>query len=250
MGDLRVRYGFAKGRQNNFLAGIAGQKGYLAGTDGLFGQGDTTPDVTNGCLFYSNNSGLTTITDFDLSSPRGGGQPGLYEGKEITIMFLDTNTRLAKNSRLVTAGSTGVPQAANTIVELFYHNSAWFEKNRSITANDYVQTTSALLGTTGAVTVLGGVKVVEIFSAAGSASILRTALGGEQGQRLTLIAVGGSDSTVICNSAANFTFVVTSSAGSPTQFRMMNSGSTTFIYRGNQWLEERPVAANSSGFYN
>lgn len=249
MGDFRIPYGKAIGKQNNFLAGIAGQKGYLAGTQGLFGQGDTTPDVTNGCLFYANNSGATTITDFDLSSPRGGGQPGLYEGKEIKVWFLDTNTRLARSNRLVLSGTDGL-QGLNNAIDLIYHNSAWYETNRNYLNPGVAQANSANLGLTGNVNVYGNTRVVEVFSASGSAATLRTAVGGEQYQMLTLIAVGGSNSIVIVNSAAADTFVTTTSSGTPTQFRMMNSGAITFVRRGQNWLEIRPVSGNSDGSFN
>lgn len=249
MGDLRIRYGVALGREYNFFAGIPGQKGYLAGTDGLFGQGDTTPDVTNGCLFYTNNTGSTTITDFEMFVPSGQGNPGgrvgHFEGKEITVVFLENNTRLARSSRIQLNGTNGLI-GSNGLIKFLYHNSSWLEQHRSYNSSDYLKTNSALLGTTGAITVLGNVRTVEIFTAAGSASIVRTAVGGEQGQQLTLVGVGGSNSTIIVNSAANNTFVVTTSLSS-TQFRLMNSGAITFVYVGNNWLEVRPVSGNSDG---
>ena len=72
MSEMRIRYGLAYGRQNNFYAGIAGQKGYLGGSDGLLGQANTSPDVTLGCLFYTANSSATIINSFQLSHPSAG----------------------------------------------------------------------------------------------------------------------------------------------------------------------------------
>ena len=90
MGDFRI-YNLALGRQNNFFAR----------TDNVFSQSDTTPDVTNGIVWFSNNTSNTTITGFDLSSTsQAGNNAGNFEGKVIRVFFLDGSTRLANAAPL------------------------------------------------------------------------------------------------------------------------------------------------------
>jgi len=134
---LRIRYGYALGRENNFYTGVAGQKGYLAGTDGLLAQGNTSPDVTLGNLFYTNNSGATTITSFQLNHPSVGklttagsaaNLAGLFEGKVINLVFLDSNTTLSGSS-LALQGDGGFNTGG--AISLLYHASSWYEFHRS-----------------------------------------------------------------------------------------------------------------------
>ena len=242
MGDFRITYGSAIGKQNNFFAK----------TDGLIAEGDTTPDVTNGTLFYTNNTTTTVITYFDLTSVQGANtQPGLFEGKEIKVLFLDDSTSLSRTNQLIISGTDGLI-GRNGIAEFIYHNSAWYETNRSVNGSGFVTVESKNLYTvsagTGGVDVRGGVSVVRIIAGASSSATIRALVNGVQGQVVTLIASGASDATVIVNSASNIdgTFVSTTSA-TPTQFRLMSSGAISFIKQGNQWLELRPVSGNSSG---
>lgn len=242
MGDFRIPNGFAYGRLNNFFAR----------TDNLFAEADSSPDVTLGSLWFSNNSTNTTITHFDLTVtgpiPGGSGHgnyAGAFEGKEINVMFLDGSTRLVNGGNLILSTSDGL-QGANNTIRLIYHNSAWIEFSRSYNNSSIVSVSSLNLGVAGIVSVLGNVKTVQISAEAGTNSILRRATGGEQGQIITLIASGGSDALIVVNSAANDTFVSTSSASS-TQFRLMSSGAISFVRYLGRWLEIRPVSGNSSG---
>src|SRR3990167_1172535 len=109
MGDQRIRYGLAYGRQANFYTGNTDQtkRGYLAGTDGLFAQASTGPDVSTGYLFYTNNSGATTISDFQVAPfgrGTGGNQAPISEGKTIKVVFLDSNTTVS-GSRIYLSGT-------------------------------------------------------------------------------------------------------------------------------------------------
>lgn len=255
MGETRFKNGLAYGRFANF---------YVGDTAGLFAQGDTTPDVTDGHLFYSNNTTNTIITHFDLTAP--GPIPGgsahvtisqLFEGKAIKVIFLDDSTGLANAGRLILSSSDNLTGANNT-AEFIYHNSSWIEISRSYNNSQVVRVTSSSVAGavnlataaagTGAVNVRGNVNVIECISEAGTNTILRRAINGQQGQMLTIVGYpAGSDTLVICNSAAADTFVVTSSQSTATQFRLASSGAITFVRSGNVWLEVRPVSGNSSG---
>ena len=236
MGDFRISYGRALGKLNNFFAR----------TDGLATQADTTPDVTDIGLLYTNNTTTTVITYFDLRTPQGNNlQPGWFEGKELRVIFLDDSTSLARTSQMVISGTDGA-QGANNVVDLLFHNSAWIETGRSLNSNTIVNATSASLGATGIVNAVGGVNVIRLNGTTGSNNILRRAINGAQGQILTIVANSVSDSLVIVNSAAADTFVSTTSGSSATQFRLMSSGAISFIRNNTKWLEIRPVWSNSS----
>ena len=235
MGDFRISYGKALGKQNNFFAR----------TDGLSAQADTTPDVTDIGLLYTNNTTTTVITYFDLRSPQGTPQVGLFEGKELSVIFLDDSTSLARTAQMVISGTDGA-QGANNVVNFIYHNSSWIETGRSINVNNIVNATSASLGVAGVVNVVGGVSVIRLNGTTGSNNILRRAINGAQGQILTIVANSVSDSLVIVNSAASDTFVSTTSGSGATQFRLMSSGAISFIRNNTKWLEIRPIFSNSS----
>src|SRR3990167_9507866 len=199
MGDTRFT-SLALGKYNNFAANTAG----------LFSENDTTPDVTNGVLFYSNNTTTTTITHFDLSVPGGGAgsNAGAFEGKVIKVIFIDSNTRLVNGGNLRLASSNGL-QGPNNTIEMLYHNSAWTEFSRSYNQSNVITFSSAAWLTatgnpvmnadTGNVNVTGRGDhiVIKDFQEASSAIALRRAVGGEEGQLLTVISAGGSDSLVI-----------------------------------------------------
>ena len=120
MGPTRFPYGQAKGFLNNF--------NYRGTTAGLFAESDTTPDVTHGDLFYANNTTGTVITHFDLQNY---GVRGVnYEGKVITVFFLDDSSRLANGTRMFLAGSDDL-LGANHSITLMHSRSAWYEMERS-----------------------------------------------------------------------------------------------------------------------
>ena len=230
MGETRFKNGLAYGPYGNFYATTAG----------VFSQNDTTPDVSNGVIFYSNNTSTTAITHFDLQAPPGDTSPTFsqaYEGKYIKVIFLDDSTRLVRGSQLVISGSDGA-QGTNTALEFLYHNSAWVQTGVSHNAQSSVETTSGGLGVTGIVNVVGGVKVIKLASFASSSNILRRAVNGEENSILTVVGFGGSDGTIIVNSAAQGTFVSTSSASS-TQVTVASNASVSFVSQRGKWIEIR-----------
>ena len=247
MGDTRFKNGLAYGPYANFASR----------TDNLFSENDTTPDVTNGNLFFSNNSTNTVITNFDLQAPPGDNSPTYsqgYQGKAIRVVFLDDSTGLANSGRLRLASSDGL-QGANNSIELVYINSGWTEFSRSynrtqiITVESKNLTGSIVSLGTGAVSVKGGVSVIRMKAEASSNAILRQAIDGAQGQIITVIAYGVSDALIVVNSATNIdgTFVTTTSGAGATQVRLMSSGAVSFIKNDTRWIELRPISGNSSG---
>ena len=247
MGDTRFKNGLALGSYNNFYATTAG----------VFAQADTTPDVTDGVLFYSNNTSNTTITHFDLTEVGGGAgsNAGAFEGKVIKVIFLDNSTGLANTGNLKLATSDNL-QGKNNWIELIYHNSAWIECGRSLNQSNFITVDSRtwLVASdvvpnvsTGNVIIRGRgphVTLNLVHDSTGNLA-LRRAIGGYDGQLLTIIAGGDSQSLVIVNSAAADTFVCVTSASS-TQFRLATSASVTFVKYLNKWHELVPIFSNSS----
>lgn len=89
--------------QTNFTHAVTFDGGTsIANTTGFFQNGggmayngrpsfvdlDTTPDVSDGNYFFANNSGATSITNFDLGSP----------GQMITIQFANANTTIVHDA--------------------------------------------------------------------------------------------------------------------------------------------------------
>jgi len=212
MGDTRIRYGLAYGRMNNFVTGSTDQtkRGYLAGTDGLFKQADTTPDVTNGYLFYANNSAATTITDFKLQHPSAAGSnnlAGLFEGKVIKIIFLDTVTTVANNSRVLLADSANTLFNKNSTVEFLYHTSAWYEMCRSEAiglASSYTKNVT-IASTAESISITNNDMLV-VLSMTGLTSIFRGITGGYEGQRIIL-------AKSLADTGSSITFAHTNSSG-------------------------------------
>lgn len=225
MGDFRFVNGVARGPYANFFTR----------TDNLLPQADTTPDVTLGNLFWTNNSGSTVITDFELTDVSGPNVAQKFEGKEIEVHFLDSNTQIASNSRIILGGTDGL-FSANDAVRFVYHNSAWYETGRSTNRSEFVSVNSTTLAATGMVDVLNR-SFINAFPAASSALTLRGATNGHQGQRLSIYNANSSLILVVNSAAAN-TFVLTSSSTS-TSFVMAASTLVTFYLVGGQWIEAR-----------
>ena len=246
MGDSRWPGGIAYGKYGNFFSTSAN----------VFTQADTTPDVTDGNLFFSNNTTNTTITNFDLQAPPGDTSPTYsqrYEGKLIKVFFLDNSTRLVNGGRLILTGYEGL-QGVNNFIELIYHNSSWIEAGRSYNNNNVQEITSASLNATagaGTGQVLlrgrGPSNVLFLSSDVTGPIVLRQVLGGEPGSQLTIIASWASDALVVVNSASNIDGLFTSvTSGSSVQFRLASSAGMIFTKFGNRWIETRPVFINSS----
>src|SRR3990167_185332 len=197
MGDQRIRYGLAYGRQNNFFTGNTSQTGYLGGTDGLFAQASTGPNVSTGYLFYTNNSGATTISDFQVAPfgrGTGGNQAPISEGKTIKVVFLDSNTTVS-GSRIYLSGTANTFNT-NGVLDLIYHNSGWYELSRK---NPYSDLVSFTLGASQGLNANYTNSV--LFSGESELTIVSVS-NGAMAQRLVLVN-GGSAQTITVSTAGN-----------------------------------------------
>lgn len=88
-----------------------------------FGDGDTTPSVSEGDhnqLYICGNTASTSVTDFDDGA----------EGQFIEILFTTGNTTLVDGSGINLHGSTNYNAPANTIMGFRYYSGGWYEKTR------------------------------------------------------------------------------------------------------------------------
>lgn len=217
MPDFRIKYGMARGQYGNFQAR----------TDGLFGDTDTTPDVSLGNLFYTSVANTASITYFD--GKLTGGVNGVEEGKEIKVIFLGTGTTLTDSAVLNLAGGHNyVPDIGDTI-ELIHHASAWYESSRSMSGDSVLSVTSSNLGAAAAprLNIRNSTTVVQALAQASSLMTLHAMPGGTNGQMVTIVAVG-SQVTLITNSAGlTDGFITTSTAG--TTYILNGSSSVAFV---------------------
>ena len=200
MGDSRIVYGMALGKVNDWKNLAQGR------THGAITQADTTPDVTSRNLVYTINSGATTITDFDVTTPAGanGNQGGLFEGKVLKVVFLDSVTTVA-GSRIYLA-DTNQTFNTNAVLDLVYHNSAWYETNRVNPAGlDQVVKTVLIGGTSSNLIVEPKINMY-LLQGTAATPILMAISGGYIGQTITMIA-GSNPGSV--TSAGNLIFMNT-----------------------------------------
>lgn len=174
MGPTRFPYGEALGFVNNF--------NYRGNTAGLFAQGDTTPDVTYGGLFYANNTQDTVITHFDLQDYAN--RASNYEGKVITVFFLDDSSRLANGGRLFLSGSDDL-LGSNHSITFLHSRSAWYEIDRAKPNQNSGFVTTNIAGTA-ALTVTRDTNIVYAIGTATPVVIAGISGPSYIGQRLTL----------------------------------------------------------------
>lgn len=191
MGPTRFPYGQAKGFVNNF--------NYRGTTAGLFAEADATPDVTTGDLFYANNTTATVITHLDLQDY--GNRSVNYEGKVVTVIFLNTATQLANGGRMFLVGSDDLA-GTNHSITLMHSRSAWYEISRSkVNQNGGFETSDAMAGSSALVTT----KDSENIFVNGTASpVIIAGISGNNyiGQKITLIANSQGISIQIKSDAA------------------------------------------------
>lgn len=194
MGDTRFKNGLALGPYANFFIR----------TDNLFSENDTTPDVTNGSLFYSNNTTATAISTFDLTVPGGGASSNAsqFEGKVINVVFLDNLTSATRSTGLQTTDLQNTPFGANSVASFIYHNSAWVELYRS---NNNPEVSSVLktsvTGSTGLA--VSGNTITIVHTATAANTSINSISGGYLGQLLTIINAGSSGITLKIRSDGN-----------------------------------------------
>src|SRR3990167_5708615 len=188
MGPTRFPYGEAKGFVNNF--------NYRNSTANLLAEGDVTPDATLGNLFYTNNTSNTTITHFDLQDYAN--RSTSYEGKMITVFFIDNSTRIANAGQLFLASSDNLLGAQNSIT-LMHSRSGWYELYRSYNNRTDVQTYT--------IAAQSSINVertkVAIVTNTGAGSVFLSAFSnGQVGQLLTVMA-GTSGLSLFVQSGGN-----------------------------------------------
>lgn len=190
MGPTRFPYGDALGFVNHF-----NYRGETAGNI----TGSTTPNVTLGGLFYTNNTAALTLTNFLLDDTAN--RLTNYEGKRIRVFFLDTATQIANAGSLFLQGTNNLIGANNNI-ELMFSRGSWFETDRvninRTEVNSFVLTGASSLN-------MDGVRVA-LLNNTGSATIAISALsGGQVGQDVTFMLVGSNPVRILGNIANIFT---------------------------------------------
>ena len=182
MGPTRFPYGEARGFVNNF--------NYRSTTANLFTQSDATPDVTTGDLFYTNNTDNTTITHFDLQDYAN--RAANYEGKVITVLFLDNSTRLANAVNLYLAGTNNLLNRDATSIHgitLMHSRSGWYELQRHMTNRNEVLQYS--ISGTSSLNV-DDVKVGLVLNTGSVTTAISALSGGQVGQSVVLVNAGSN----------------------------------------------------------
>jgi len=189
MGDFRIRYGMAYGPYGN----VAYASGALR-----FPIDDATPDVTDGALFLTANTGATTLTYFDVRTP--GGLVSLdHQGKVITIIANDNLTTIGRGGQLHVSG-TGAALTTGQVISFIYYNSAWYEASSTQLGRETVKTVT-VAGTV-APNVAGARLLIINATAATTLIGLSSGVIGQDLAVLKAAAAAGTSLTI--QGAANF----------------------------------------------
>ncbi len=212
----RLPFGFAWGFENQFNnygkssgpntpSPLPSTQQYEQVTAGLLAQGSGIVDVSQGSIFYTNNTGNTTITSLihnqmgragallasgqiDTTSPPP-------EGKVVRIFFLDNSTQYANSGNLVLMTSDNM-LGQNSISEFMASNGKWYQVWAS-----RASTGGSILTFTGAGSASFNVNGINtVVSAITAATVLVSISGGQQGQSIILIQqTGGVTLTISSN---------------------------------------------------
>lgn len=187
MGPTRFPYGQAHGFVNQF-----NYRGTTAGNI----SGSATPNVTEGDLFYANNTDTLTITNFILSDTAN--RLANYEGKAIKVFFLDTATQIDNAAPLVLQGTgnlrIGTASAGVSWLELMHSRGTWYETARSKPNRSEV--TSFVTNAQSSLNI-DGVTLVRLNNTGATTNSIIAFSGGQVGQELTLALVGSNAVRVI-----------------------------------------------------
>lgn len=184
---------------NGDALGFVNNFNYRGTTANLFAQSDTTPDVSDGGLFYTNNTTATVITHLDLKDYAN--RSVNYEGKIVTLFFLDTATQLANGGRMFLVGSDDLA-GANHSITLMHSRSAWYEISRSKVNQNGGFETSAAVANSAALTTTKDSKNIFINGTASLVIVAGISGNSYIGQRLTLIGNSQGISIQISSAAA------------------------------------------------
>ena len=201
----RFPFGIALGFENQFNNYGKGGRSvfdsttqYEQTTAGLLAQMSTAPDVSQGSLFYTNNTGATTIVNLyhyqpgragaltasgqvDLTSP-------LPEGKIITLFFLDTNTQLSPAGNIVLAGTNNLI-GANNVIQLLASRNNWYETNRSY--NNTSEVTTFVTNAQSSLN-MNGVRYAVVNNTGSTTNKIIGLSGGQIGQEVTFTNIGSN----------------------------------------------------------
>ena len=221
MADFRFKNGIALGWYGSPLSSTSANM--------LLTPQDTTPDVTLGNYFLTNNTSTVAITWFD--GTLAGGFPGPEEGKVITIRFQDSNTTIVNGGRMFLAQSGGAFRSGE-ILSLIHSGSAWYELYRAENAQGVI--TVSNVGAAVVAPNVDGVKTL-ILTATAAAVTLISFSGGEIGQKVDVVQ--NSSNVITVTTGGNIRLAGTSDV-------VLNaSGAYQFVKRAdNVWSLFRPAA--------
>ena len=212
MGDFRIQYGRALGQYGPAHAVSGGM---------LFPANDTTPDVSSGSFFLTNNATATAITYFDVVS-QGGQVSLLHNGKMVTLLINDNNTTIANAGRIFMEG-TNAALTSGTIAEFIYYNSAWYLTNLSENFRSDVQ--DVTVNGTGAPSIADA-RLLILTGSGGSTSVITGLSGGYPGQVVSITKIA---TAVISDTAMKLLSTTDFYLAGTNALVMNNSAVYTFI---------------------
>lgn len=236
----RFPFGIALGSYNQFNNYGKGGQGtpnpppagtqYEQCTAGLLAQGSTAPDISFGSLFYTNNTGNTTITNFvqtqigragsNLASGQVDTTGPVPEGKIIRVFFLDNSTQIANAGNIVmTSSDNGL--GANSIIEFMGSNGKWWQIGSVSRPNANGGINTFSIGT--ATSINGsGINLAFVTGTATPVQV-KAISGGQVGQIINLVGLGSSGISAYAMTGGNINIVGTN------MYLIPNSGYLQFI---------------------
>ena len=174
----RFPYGNALGFQNQFSFTVGPS---LSGTAGNI-SGNATPNVTNGNLFYVNNTGSLAITSLLLDDT--GNRLTQYEGKIIRIFCLDTGSTTI--SAISPSGSI-LNMGQNSNIDLMFSRGSWFLNDGANTFSTQTYITNAQSSIN-----VNGVSLAFLNNTGGTTNSIIGLSGGVIGQEVSFALVGSN----------------------------------------------------------
>ncbi len=200
-------YSLALGKYRNFQTR----------TDGLIGEGNATPDVSQYSLLYANNSSTVVVTNLTNGC----------EGQIVQLINLGSSLSFNGSNFLLSDSSN---LAKNDNISFINHNNVWYETGRSHSAALDVKYASEL-GADNQAPDITNSRVLVIHNS--GATVLAGLSGGYVGQVLTIVntlsAVTLSHNALLLNAdTAGVGFIVTV------------SGAVTLVnINGSKWVANR-----------
>jgi hypothetical protein len=228
---FRVPYGYAIGfdTQFNFHRASAAN---ATGTAGLLIQNSgTNIDVTNGTLFYTNNSVATTITTLRNSTYSSNTGTG-FEGEIIRIWMLDTLTEFQNGGNIILSGTGNYGKQANASIELMYSRGNWYELGRS-SPGASGGIAQSLIGSSAATLTADGVSTFVLLATAAAVTI-RAISGGFNGQKVSMIMVASDGTSIGIETSGNIRMALTNAivSGSNALHELVRWGTNWYLQRG------------------